>query len=311
MATKIKDRHSVKMNGVTLSYGRVGSGSASGIPVLEDITLSVAPDELLAIIGPNGSGKTTILKALLGLLTPVSGTIEVLGRAPKEGRKDVGYLPQKRRFDPAFPINVFDAVLMGRYRGLFKGYTAGDREKTKAVLERVGMYGRRGSQVGTLSGGEAQRVFLARAIVKEPKLLLLDEPTASIDPEMQSSFYDLLSELKKRMAILLVTHDIGAISVHVDTVACVNRTLFYHGSAEGIENLDELYSCPVDIISHGVPHRVLADHAKEHGGVNDKAHDRGRDCCGHDTPERSDGHGTPERSDGHGTPERQDGDRDV
>ncbi len=269
--TGLQNEAVVKMSKVTLSY--------TNEPVLEDITLSVAPNELLAVIGPNGSGKTTILKALLGLLKPVSGSIEVLGRPPKEGRRDVGYLPQKRRFDPAFPINVFDAVLMGRYRGLLKAYRAEDRQSAEAALERVGMYEQRNSQVGTLSGGQAQRVFLARAIVKEPALLLLDEPTASVDPEMQKSFYELLAELKQRMAILLVTHDVGAISVHVDTVACVNRTLFYHGSPEGIDNLDELYSCPVDIISHGVPHRVFSEHGTDFS-KGDKP-----ECCTHGSSE--------------------------
>ncbi len=271
----------VSMEGVTLTY------AGDRTPVLESITLKVAERELLAVIGPNGSGKTTILKGLLGLLKPISGTIEVLGKSPKEACKGVGYLPQKSRFDPAFPITVFDVVLTGCYRGLFKRYTCEDREKTVEVLRRVGMYELRDRRVGLLSGGQAQRVFLARAIVKGPELLLLDEPTASIDPDMQKSFYELLAELKKKMAIVLVTHDIGAISVYVDTVACVNRTLFYHGSTEGIDNLDELYNCPVDIISHGVPHRVFSEHggsaAVENGAKGRTGHDCGLHSSGTDT----------------------------
>lgn len=231
-------------------------------PVLEDINLDIGERDFLAVIGPNGSGKTTLLKTLLGLVTPERGTVRVFGVPPHEARARVGYMPQKSLFDPAFPISVLDVVLTGRYRGLFRGYSKEDRKAADQALASVGMAEYATRQIGALSGGQQQRVFIARAIAKEPRLLLLDEPMASIDPEMQQSFYGLLSELKKKMAIVMVTHDIGVVSTHVDKVACFNRRLYYHGPAEeGMEKLEEVYGCPVEVLAHGgVPHRVLGRH---------------------------------------------------
>jgi len=245
--------------------------SFSGTTVLEDITLSVEESDFLAIIGPNGSGKTTLLKVVLGLVRPDEGTVEVFGTTPVEGRKLIGYLPQRTNFDPSFPISVFDAVLMGRYRGLFKGYTADDRALADKALGTVGLIEHRDRQIGELSGGQMKRAFIARALVREPRLLILDEPMASIDPEMQKSFYDMLSELRKTMAVVLVTHDVGVISTHVDQIACVSKRIFYHGSAEeGLSEIEKAYKCPVDLVSHGVPHRVFRGHedkpGKGHGG---------------------------------------------
>ena len=238
--------------------------SFSGATVLEDITLAVHENDFLAIIGPNGSGKTTLLKVVLGLVKPDRGVVEVFGRTPEEGRKLIGYLPQMTQFDPAFPINVFDAVLMGRYRGLFKGYTTVDRDVAEKALSVVGLSEQRHRQIGELSGGQTKRALIARALVREPELLMLDEPMASIDPEMQKSFYDMLSELRKKMAIMLVTHDVGVISTHVDQIACVSKRIFYHGPAEeGLGEIEKAYKCPVDIISHGVPHRVFRGHEKK------------------------------------------------
>jgi zinc transport system ATP-binding protein len=229
--------------------------------ILEDITFSVAPGDFVAILGPNGSGKTTLLKVMLGLTRPSRGTVSVFGKSPVEGRRLVGYMPQKMVFDVSFPINVFDVVLMGRYRGLFCRYTPEDREAAEEALRVVGMHGYMGRQIGRLSGGQQQRVFVARAIAKQPRLLLLDEPMASVDSEMQKSFYELLGELKHRMAIVMVTHDIGVVSEKVDKVACFNRRLFFHGPvAEGLERLGEVYECPIELLAHGVPHRVLGRH---------------------------------------------------
>ncbi|VUT27511.1 MAG: zinc ABC transporter ATP-binding protein [Candidatus Syntrophoarchaeum sp. GoM_oil] len=231
------------------------------IPLLEDVTLSIKQTDFLAIIGPNGGGKTTLLKVILGLIEPDSGEVEVFGKNPKEGRKLIGYLPQYTRFDPNFPISVFDVVLMGRYKQKFKSYSKKDHEITLDALETVGMLEFKDRQIGRLSGGQIQRVFVARAIVREPKLLLLDEPTASIDPEMQKLFYELLSELKKRMAIVLVTHDISVVSTYIDEIACLNRRLFYHGKTEGgLGMLEEMYKCPIEVLAHGTPHRVLRTH---------------------------------------------------
>ncbi|RLI02996.1 ABC transporter [Candidatus Bathyarchaeota archaeon] len=233
----------------------------NGVPILEDINLSIKQDDFLAIIGPNGGGKTTLLKVILGLIKPSKGKVKVFGKSPEEGRKLVGYLPQYVSFDPNFPISVFEVVLMGRYKGVLQGFSEEDKNAALNALKIVGMTEFKDRQISELSGGQLQRVFMARAIVREPKLLLLDEPTASIDPEMQKTFYELLQKLKKKMAIILVTHDIGAISVYVDKIACLNRKLFYHGlKDEGLEKLKETYGCPVELIFHGIPYRFLEGH---------------------------------------------------
>ena len=236
----------------------------NGVPAIENINLSISQGDFLAIIGPNGGGKTTLLKVILGLIKPSEGSILVLGKPPQESRGQIGYVPQHNLFDRDFPISVWETVLMGRYlkAGLFKRYRLEDKEMATKTLKTVGMLKYKSRQLGSLSGGEQQRVFIARALVTEPRLLLLDEPTASVDPAMQTEFYELMDDLKKEMAIVLVSHDIGAISVHVNKIACLNRRLHYHGSKEvSTEVLEATYQCPIQMITHGtVPHRVLKEH---------------------------------------------------
>jgi zinc transport system ATP-binding protein len=229
--------------------------------VLYDINLSIETNDFMAIIGPNGGGKSTLLKVILGILTPDSGEVKVFGKEPKKARDLMGYLPQNPAFEHDFPINVFETVLMGRYHGLFKNYTKKDHMAVVQALKDVGMFDLKDRQISKLSGGQMQRVFIARAIVKEPKLLIMDEPMASIDPEMQRSFYELISRLKNKMTIILVSHDVGAVSTHVDKIACLNQKLYYHGPVEDSANgLEEIYHCPIELISHGIPHRVLREH---------------------------------------------------
>lgn len=234
------------------------------VPVLEGVSLQVKRGDFLGVIGPNGGGKTTLLRVILGLVKPDRGKVRVLGKPPEKSRENIGYVPQQNLFDREFPISVRDVVLMGRYgkAGLLRRYSETDRSQALATLETVGMLDCKNRQIGTLSGGEQQRVFIARALVSEPKLLLLDEPTASIDPTMQTEFYELLEKLSQRMAIILVSHDIGAISIYVEKIACLNHQLFYHGSKEiSPEILEATYKCPVQLIAHGaVPHRVLKEH---------------------------------------------------
>lgn len=236
----------------------------NGEPILEDVNLSIKNDDFLGVIGPNGGGKTTLLKVILGLITPSRGEVSVLGKMPQKSRNSIGYVPQSNLFDRDFPISVWDVVLMGRYgnSGLFKRYGSEDKEAVRKALDTVGVLELKERQIGKLSGGEQQRVFIARALVSEPKLLLLDEPTASVDPAMQTEFYELLAKLKKQMAIVLVSHDISAVSIYVDKIACLNHQLFYHGSKEiSPEILEATYKCPVQMIAHGtVPHRVLKEH---------------------------------------------------
>ena len=233
----------------------------NNLPVLQDINLTIKENDFMAIIGPNGGGKSTLLKIILGLLTPDTGEVRIFGRKPEKARELMGYLPQKVIFDPDFPINVYDTVLSARYHGLFKGHTDDDLKAVHDALKDVDMLDLGDRQISRLSGGQMQRVFIARAIVREPRLLLLDEPMASIDPELQNSFYQLLSRLKNRMAVVLVSHDVGAVSTQVDKIACLNRKLYYHGPAEyAAEGLEEIYHCPIELITHGIPHRVLKKH---------------------------------------------------
>ncbi|MGL5035846.1 MAG: metal ABC transporter ATP-binding protein [Microcystaceae cyanobacterium] len=237
--------------------------SYGGDTVLEDINLSVKERDFIGIIGPNGGGKTTLLKTILGLHPIAQGEIRILGKTVSLGRRGIGYVPQWVDYDQAFPINVWDVVATGRLnpRSLFRPYQRQDREKIAEVLEKVDLYALRHRAIGQLSGGQRQRVYIARALATEPKILILDEPTASIDPQIRTSIYSLLEELNQTLTIVMISHDVGAIARYVKTVGCLNRRLHYHGEKLlTAEMLEQAYQCPVDLISHGLPHRVFAEH---------------------------------------------------
>jgi len=241
--------------------------SYNGDPVLEDINLKIMENDFMAIIGPNGGGKTTLIKIILGLIKPLKGNIRIMGEAPEKGRRQIGYLQQHPDLDIRFPVSVHDVVLMGRYKGVAHRYTPEDREAVQKALVTIGISNLSSRHIETLSGGQLQRALIARAIVREPVLLLMDEPLASIDSEMQRSIYELFVKLRKKMAIVFVTHDIGAISIYIEKVACLNRKLFYHGPKEGsLGKLEKAYGCPVEAIAHGIPHRVLKKHFEDPGG---------------------------------------------
>ncbi len=202
---------------------------------------------------------------MLGLLKPMKGNVRIYGEPPEKGRRHIGYVPQYTSFDKDFPITVMNVVMMGRRRmkGLKPLYSGKDRKAAKKALEEVGMWEFRKKQINQLSGGQKQRVYIARALTMDPKLLLLDEPTASVDSRVEESIYRLLRSLNKKRTIVLVTHDIGVISSNVDTVACMNRHIFVNDGPElTAEMLEESYQCPVDLIAHGIPHRVLPEHDK-------------------------------------------------
>lgn len=230
---------------------------------LKDVTLTVYERDFLGIIGPNGGGKTTLLKVILGLIKPTSGTVEVLGKTPDKTRHRIGYVPQFADFDSDFPIQVGDVVTMGclKYLKSGKGDLKDCRVRSESVMRQMGVWDLRDRQMGRLSGGEKQRVLIARALVINPDILLLDEPTASVDSQIQATIYETLSQLNETLTICLVSHDIGVISAYVKTVACLNQQLFYHGEKEITEEaLMKTYRCPVDLIAHGLPHRVLKRH---------------------------------------------------
>lgn len=234
--------------------------------ILRDACIEIRPGDFLAVIGPNGGGKTTLLKLLLGLLKPWSGTIE--SRVP---RGKIGYVPQFSHFDPHFPLRVRDVVLMGRIgaRGLFRRYRREDREAAAAAIEKLGLSRHADVVIGDLSGGQLQRVLIARALAGDPQLLLMDEPLASLDPESRQFLMSEIRALTERIPVVVVTHDITPFAGVIKQIACVNRNLHYHaGGRLTPEQLEEAYGCPVELVAHGVPHRVLAPH--EHG--HDRSH---------------------------------------
>jgi len=232
--------------------------------VLEDVTLHVYAHDFIGIIGPNGGGKTTLIKVLLGLLPPSRGRVTIMGEPVATGRRHLGYVPQIVEFDRDFPISVWDVTRMGRLgkRPPLHRYSAEDDDVVADALRRVDLLDLRSRPIGDLSGGQRQRVYIARALAARPEILLLDEPTSSVDARTSASVYELLRELNEHVTILLVSHDIGAVSSYVKTVGCLNRRLFYHGDDHLTADMLELaYHCPIDLVAHGVPHRVFAEHA--------------------------------------------------
>ncbi|MGK7932414.1 MAG: metal ABC transporter ATP-binding protein [Microcystaceae cyanobacterium] len=234
------------------------------MPVLEDINLVINPQDFIGLIGPNGGGKTTLLKVLLGLISPIKGEIKILGYPVAKGKRYLGYVPQLLEFDRAFPIRVKDVVRMGRLgkRRLLQRYNDKDEIVVRNSLEKVEMWELCDRPISELSGGERQRVYIARALASEPQLLLLDEPTANVDTKGQNSIYELLKELNQSMAIIMISHDLGAVASYVKTVGCLNRRLWYHNDKILTpEMVEQTYNCPVDLIAHGVPHRVFNPHS--------------------------------------------------
>ncbi len=229
-----------------------------GMQVLDSLSLTVYRGDYLAVLGPNGGGKTTLLRVILGLEKPSEGAVTVFGGPPGRTPGRVGYVPQRLFFDRDFPISVEEVVMMGRLpkRRLMRRYGRADREQAAAAIETVGLSRLRHKRIGTLSGGELQRTLIARALAGEPELLLLDEPTASVDPEMKTTIYDLLDRLKERHTIVLVTHDTGTVGHSVSRVACLNCTLGMQGPASslGTAALESLYGHPVGVVLHEHPH---------------------------------------------------------
>lgn len=239
----------IELNNVSVYYNNVTA--------LDNVNVKIPEREFLGIIGPNGGGKTTLLKLLSGLIKPSRGAIKIFGRDIEKQRGLLGYVPQFTSFDNSFPISVYNVVKMGR----INCSSQKDESIINESLELLNIADLRNKLIGELSGGQKQRVLIARAIASEPKIILLDEPTASTDAKTGQSVFELLNRLNEAATIVLVSHDIGAISSYVKKIACLNKKLIYHDSKQVTkEMLEKTYQCPVDLIAHGVPHRVLDEH---------------------------------------------------
>jgi zinc transport system ATP-binding protein len=229
--------------------------------VLQDVNFRVNENDFIGVIGPNGGGKTTLLRVILGLVKPVSG--KMVFNSDLLNGNSIGYLPQISTGDVNYPVTVTDIILSGLMirKGFISRMSPDDKKKADKVIEELGLSGMSKSILTELSGGQMQRVFLGRAIIGDPRLLLLDEPGNFVDMTFENDFYEKLRDLNKRMAILMVSHDVGTISAHIKSFACVNRSLHYHPSHE-ITNEDLLaYGCPIQLVTHGdVPHTVLKYH---------------------------------------------------
>lgn len=225
---------------------------------ISDIHLTIRKGDFLGIIGPNGGGKTTLLKTLIGIIEPTKGALK------KSPNLHIGYVPQFSTFNKEFPISVYQVILMGRLdKGLRIGkkYTKKDYEGADRIIQQLSLEKLKDRHISELSGGQLQKVLIARAMVNEPNILILDEPTASLDGEARMEIYQLLKSLNEAVTIVVVSHDMAAISSYVRQVACLNRTLYYHGDTEHVgQSIEKAYGCPVDIIAHGKPHRVFNEH---------------------------------------------------
>lgn len=242
------------------------SAAYEGKKVLNNVNLTIYERDFLGIIGPNGGGKTTLIKCILGLIKPLSGEIRYLGKGAKG--MPLGYLPQYNKIDNKFPITVEEVVLSGlsNRRRLYSRYSSEERRKAQDVIQKMGLEDKAFSTIGELSGGQMQRALLGRAIISDPEVVVLDEPNTYIDKRYEARLYELLADINRERAIVLVSHDIGTVLQQVKSVACVNETLDYHPDTNvSGEWLEKEFQCPIELLGHGaIPHRVLGEHHHHH-----------------------------------------------
>lgn len=246
----------VELTDITAGY--------DGTVAIENVAFSVREQDYIGIIGPNGGGKTTLLKVILGILQPFSGKVSLPG-SPDGKRDFIGYLPQINNIDKKFPITVQEVVLSGimSRKGIFTRYTKEDKLLVRELLANTGIDHLRKKVIGELSGGQMQRAFLCRALISKPKLLMLDEPNTYVDNKFEGELYELLAKLNQKMAIVIVTHDLGTVSRYVKSIACINKVLHHHPSNIISQEQLNSYNCPIQLITHGhVPHTVLENHKK-------------------------------------------------
>lgn len=244
----------------SLAFNDVSFGYGDGPDVVERVDLEIGTHELIGLIGPNGGGKSTLLKLAAGLLKPRRGTVRVFGRPPHEARDEIGYVPQFALFPRDFPITVAQVVLLGRLGGgPGVRWSAADRAAAERAIEETELASLAHRPLSALSGGELQRVLIARALAAEPRLLLLDEPTSNLDQRAEEDMFALLAKLTDRMAVVLVSHDVGFVTGFVQRVACISRTLICHGTSELTgEVINELYGHPVRAVHHAHHHPSAA-----------------------------------------------------
>ncbi|MGF1581475.1 MAG: metal ABC transporter ATP-binding protein [Gemmataceae bacterium] len=272
LSNSVNHSEVVEINNLTFGY----PPNELADPVLCDVSLSVSENDFLGVIGPNGGGKSTLLKIILGLCTPQSGTIEVLGTSVEKARKHIGYVPQHANLDKTVPVNVLDVVLMGRLGKSSWGwfYNRRDKEAAFAALEQAQVASLWRRSLSALSGGQLQRVLIARALASEPQLLLLDEPTTGIDVQVIEKLVELLHTINQSLPIIMVSHDIGFVSTHLKRVACLNRTLvcceakevtaqlitdLYSGSFRSVQQSED---CPTGTITAQYPHPHSLTHRR-------------------------------------------------
>ena len=234
-----------------------------GHTALEGVNLDIYEDDFIGIIGPNGGGKSSLVKAIMGAVEH-NGEIEISDILRKGNHYKIGYMPQVSQFDMRFPISIEEVVLSGLQteKGFFGRYTAKDKELAHKTLEKMGIAELASRPIGEVSGGEMQRALLCRAIISEPKLLILDEPTNFVDNSFEREFYAMVQELSHNMAVMIVSHDLGTITSVVKSIVCVNRTAHRHNSNVLTEEQLRNYNCPIQIVSHGhIPHTVLEHHS--------------------------------------------------
>ncbi len=231
--------------------------------ILENINLEINEGDFMALLGPNGGGKTTLIKLILGLLKPDSGTIKLFNDDIKKNIKRVSFVPQINEIKTDFPIRAIDVVLMGRlrFKGFFKKYNKEDYELVQNMLDKLGLANFAYSNISKLSGGQLQRIFVARALVSNAEFLILDEPTSNVDSQNEKNIIDLLYHLKELKAVLIVTHDVGVVANVINKVACLNKNLISHDEPYLTKDMiEKTYHCPIELIGHGLPHRVFKEH---------------------------------------------------
>jgi zinc transport system ATP-binding protein len=223
------------------------------LSILKNITMLIEQGDFVGLVGPNGGGKTTLLKLILGLYKAQSGTIEIFGKPLKQQRKTIGYVPQYAHFNSDFPISVQDTVLQGRLGigSRLGGYSKQDKSIAQKVMRETEIIDLANRSIQSLSGGQMQRVLVARALATEPKILLLDEPTANIDQRAEKDIFDLFKSINERMTILIISHDIGFVSDYINKVFCLNKTLVCHdASPVTSDTINTLYGGHVHEIHH-------------------------------------------------------------